>query len=102
MEINIENSLDHFKKLVRRFYRSNLDYVTPIILIELGFPAKLDGSDFVTTAILLYSNTQNGTLGNSLYAAVAAAHKDKFSPSTIEKSIRKAIKQAWNHRDKSL
>ena len=102
MEINIENSLEHFKKLVRRYYKSDLQSVIPLILMELGFPAKLDGNDFVTTAILFYPGTINGTIPINLYEAISQTHGGIFSKSTIEKSIRKAIREAWMRRDETM
>lgn len=102
MEKNIENSLEHFKKLVCRYYKSDLQFVIPLILMELGFPAKLDGNDFVTTAILFYPRTIDGTIPINLYEAVSQAHGGIFSKPTIEKSIRKAIREAWEHRSETL
>lgn len=99
MRKDLENSYSHIEFLVRLLHKSDIEYVVTAILIELGIPAKLEGSQFVKTAILIYDKHSIGLVKARIYKGVAEAFGGAVSVETIEKAIRSAIKAGWEARE---
>lgn len=98
MKESMENSLEHIEGLVRRFYKSDLDYVLMIMLIELGIPKHVEGFHYLITAILNYSDNMICLVNTKLYGIVVAQSKRKISTIIVERAIHRAIAAGWKNR----
>lgn len=67
----------------------------------LGIPTHLDGYRQLCLALPEYANNPEQRLTKELYPTVAALCHCVDSRS-VEHSIRKAIRSAWNHRDNAI
>lgn len=90
--------LEHIKYLARTFSVNDLQYVTVLILIELGVPAKLEGYWFLKTAIKLYGEDSIRMVNNGLYVAVARKYGKTVTKELVERGIHEAIRAAWENR----
>lgn len=61
------------------------------ILLDLGYPEHLLGTDYLRTALRVYHPGQSIT--KELYPAIAAAHDT--TPSRVERAIRNATDSAF-------
>lgn len=78
----------------------DLRTVVSNILLNLGFSTKLQGYVFLREAILEMANNPGQGVTKILYPAVGkicGASKDQ-----VERSIRSAIKKAWDKRDEAM
>lgn len=71
---------------------------TALHLHTLNFRTHLDGYNQLRIGIPLYFKDPGICLSKELYPAIAA-HFDLADSRTVEHSIRKAIEDAWHHRD---
>ncbi len=70
------------------------------MLLRLGVCAKLDGFDYLMTAIPFYLRDTAQSLTKELYVSVAdACHSDA---QLVERSMRTAIERAWRSRDERV
>ena len=80
--------------------RPDTQTVISNILLGLGFSTKLRGYTFLREAILEMANNPGQSVTKILYPEVGKhcnAHK-----SQVERSIRTAIKKAWDRRDEAM
>lgn len=66
-------------------------------LHSLGFNLNLDGSRFLIVGIPLYAKDPSMQLHKELYPAIQALC-NAASTACVERSIRSAIRTAWDHR----
>ena len=70
-------------------------YFVTQIMLELGFPAHINGYNFLRDSILLaiVDNAYVRSITKNLYPKIAAEYNT--TPSRVERSIRHAIEVAW-------
>lgn len=69
-------------------------------LHALNFRTHLDGYHQLCVGVPLFFNNPDICLSKELYPAIAAHFQ--LDPRTVEHSIRKAIQDAWYHRDPTV
>ena len=74
---------------------------TALYLHMLNFRTHLDGYHQLCVGIPLFFGNSDICLSKELYPAIAA-HLGLPDPRTVEHSIRKAIEDAWYHRDPTV
>lgn len=75
------------------------------LLLALGVPTKLKGYGYLREAILLMAEDPTQSITKVLYPGVAAVYKKenlRIDAKHVERSIRSAIENAWDRRDKAL
>lgn len=75
------------------------------LLLALGIPTKLKGYGYLREAILLMVEDPLQSITKVLYPGVAAVYKKenlRIDAKHVERSIRSAIENGWDHRDKAL
>lgn len=70
------------------------------MLLTLGIPTKLDGYGYLREAILVAMRRQGQMVTKEIYPAVGKTCN--ASATQVERSIRSAIKRAWERRDESV
>jgi len=69
-------------------------------LLQMGFSTKHRGYDYLREAVLLMAEDPRQSVTKELYPAVGA--QCGANASQVERSIRTAIRVAWNHRPKQI
>lgn len=63
------------------------------VMIELGFPENLRGTDYLRRAVAEWQRDPRQSLTKELYPGIAAAAG--ASPMQVERCMRHAIERAW-------
>lgn len=80
--------------------KKDLSGQTALQLHILNFRTHLDGYHQLCVGVPLFFNNPDICLSKELYPAIAAHFQ--LDPRTVEHSIRKAIQDAWYHRDPTV
>ena len=67
------------------------------ILVQLNFKNNLSGFRYIVSGLPVFSENPQQTVTKELYPAIAKLHGK--TGAQVERSIRNAIDQAWQHRD---
>lgn len=94
----INKTTDHILSLSLRFCTREAHLMVMTLLIELGFPMKLRGFDYLVKGICLYHEDPLQTITKDLYPAIASMYREQITPTQVEQSIRTAIGAAWKKR----
>ena len=70
------------------------------LLLTMGFPTHLDGFLFLHSGIPLYMRDPGQAMTKELYVSIGAPHQK--TSAQVERSIRSAIKTAWETGDPKL
>ncbi|MEI6603029.1 MAG: sporulation transcription factor Spo0A [Clostridia bacterium] len=78
---------------------NDIEFLVTQILLDLGFPAHINGYNFLRDAIIISLEDFNfvSNITKNLYPKVALQYQT--TPSRVERSIRHAIEVAWTRGD---
>lgn len=102
MHTKIERALEHISFLSQHFKRSETKYIVLIVMLDMDFPTKYDGFEYLEKSICLYSDDPGDVIVNGLYRSVAKLYGGKVAEQQIEQSIRSVINAAWKRRDPAI
>jgi len=80
----------------------DIEFQVTQIMLDLGFPAHINGYNFLRTAVILSINEPNfiKNITRNLYPKIALGFET--TPSRVERSIRHAIEVAWGRGNASI
>ncbi len=102
---DIDAIVDHVRDLAAELApapisQADLRSAVSNILLSLGFPTKLDGFNYLVSAIPMYAADPAQAVTKELYSTIGQMYNKDWRQ--VERSIRNAIDIAWSRRQESV
>lgn len=90
--------LEHLYFLAQYLSETDLETITAIILIDVGFPVGRTSFDYLVTAILRYKSNPEQLITWELYPDIGKLYGRK-TRMQVEITMRREIRKQWNKRN---
>ena len=95
----IGNTLQHALFFSRHLRKCSTKCVTVAILLEMGFPTKRIGFEYLTQAIVRFHDDPAQAITKELYPSVADVCGSGVDAKQVESAIRAVIVETWDNRN---
>lgn len=95
----IDETLKYALFLARHLSHSDCSTAVILILYGLGITPKNNGFTYLKRAIVLYYENPTRQLKGDIYAQISEEFNGAVSEESIEQNIRRAVADAWKHRN---
>lgn len=98
MRSHTNDMLNYISTMARHLKDFSTESIILVMLLELEFCEKLDGFEYLRTAIYLFHEDPAQMITKGLYPAVAKQHGRNIGGKAVERAIRNAIDIAWRNQ----